>query len=290
MNKYIIVFCEGDHDIAFLIRLLFVEGFTSYEKKVREFPKPLDDLYKTNLANKKIEDIEFKYQKPNQKVPYTVLFKEQTLVIFHNLGGDGNILNGKAQSIEKQYIELNDKARLEIEGYEKLNYRFLYFLDADEEGVATRITQLREKLEASKLQHYELSLKDNYEIGCAIFYKTDDVNTKGKLENILLELMKSENDTIFDSSQTFIEEHKHPELRQKKFICNDMDEKYDGSTNFKEDKSIISIAGQLQFSGSNNSVIIANSDYIKKEDILNNGHCQKIIKLFEPPVDITAEL
>ncbi len=168
MNKYIIVFCEGDHDIAFLSRLLFVEGFAPYNKKIKEFPKPLDDLYKTNLANKKIEDTEFKYQKPNQKVPYTVLFKEQTLIIFHNLGGDGNILNGKAQSIEEQYIELNDKARLEIEGYEKLNYRFLYFLDADEEGVARRITQLKDKLEASKLQHYELSLKDNYEIGCAV--------------------------------------------------------------------------------------------------------------------------
>jgi len=40
------------------------------------------------------------------------------------------------------------------------------------------------------------------------------------------------------------------------------------------------VAGQLQFSGSSNSVIIANSDYIKKADILNNAHCQNIMQLF----------
>ncbi len=53
--------------------------------------------------------------------------------------------------------------------------------------------------------------------GYAVFYKTGEEN--GKLEDILLELMKSENDTIFDSSQTFIEEHKHPIERQKSLFA-----------------------------------------------------------------------
>ncbi|WP_171899529.1 hypothetical protein [Candidatus Marithrix sp. Canyon 246] len=38
----------------------------------------------------------------------------------------------------------------------------------------------------------------------------------------------------------------------------------EGNPQFKKQKSVISIAGQLQFSGSSNAVIIANSDYIKK--------------------------
>jgi hypothetical protein len=36
-NKYIIVFCEGEHDIAFLSRILFVDGFMNYDKKIKDF-------------------------------------------------------------------------------------------------------------------------------------------------------------------------------------------------------------------------------------------------------------
>lgn len=281
MNKYIVVFCEGDHDIAFLSRVLFVEGFSPYTEKVKYFPTPLDELYKINLGNKKIEDIEFKYQKPNQKVPYAVLFKDDRLVIFHNLGGDGNILNGNANNIVEQYIELNDDARVAIDGYEKLSYRFLYFLDADDEGADTRIEQLKEKLSIDDFKQYEIFSKSDYELGCAIFYKSDDVNSKGKLEDILLELMHPSNETIFDESKNFITQYKLSVERQRKFICSNNEEKHEGRVNFKEDKSIISIAGQLQFSGSNNTVVIANSDYIKKSDIAANVHCQNIIKLFQ---------
>jgi hypothetical protein len=32
--------------------------------------------------------------------------------------------------------------------------------------------------------------------------------------------------------------------------------------------------------------MIANSDYIKKNDILNNSHCQKIIKLFNNEAEL----
>lgn len=53
MNKIIIVFCEGDHDIAFLSRVLYVHGFTPYNKKVKDFLHPLNKLYMNNLSKKK---------------------------------------------------------------------------------------------------------------------------------------------------------------------------------------------------------------------------------------------
>jgi len=43
----------------------------------------------------------------------------------------------------------------------------------------------------------------------------------------------------------------------------------------ENEKSIISITGQLQFSG-------ANTNYIKKSDILNNLVCKNIITMFQP--------
>lgn len=267
MNKYIIVFCEGEHDIAFLTRILYVNGFKPYDKKVKEFIKPLNNFYIKSLKNKKIEDIEFKFQRPNQKVPYTVLIKNSNLVIFHNLSGDGNILNGNANLIVQMYLDLNRENRRKIEKYNKLDYRFLYFLDSDEEGVSNRIENLNSVLELDNLKHYEITQKDDYEVGCAVFYNHLDKKKNGKLEDILLDLMKKDNENIFDNINIFVKNNSLETNRQRRFICNNEEESYKGNIQFKEQKSIISIAGQLQFSGSSNSVIIANSDYIQINDI-----------------------
>ncbi len=281
MDKYIIVLCEGEHDIAFLTRILSIDGYTPYRKKVSEFDIPLNKLYIQNLANKKIENFEFKFQRPRQKVPYTVLVKDSTLVIFHNFDGDGNILKGGANSIIKMYSDLNNENRRKINKYDKLNYRFLYFLDSDDIGVQERLNSLRESLELDTLNHYELIYKENYEIGCYIFHDELHHETHGKLEDILLNLMKQNNEKIFEKSQLFINENLLNTDRQKRYICNNLEEKFDGRVEFKEQKSIISIAGQLQFSGSSNAVIIANSDYIKKCDIESNIQCINILKLFK---------
>lgn len=281
MNELTIVFCEGDHDIAFLSRILYVHGFEPYKKKIKEFLVPLNQLYKMILENKKIEDIEFKFQKPNQKIPYTVLIKDENhLVIFHNLSGDGNILNKKAEEITQEYISLNNENRRKIGKYEKLNYRFLYFLDADEKGVNERLKQMKILLDYSDLEHCTLAKKDDYEVGCYIFHDASHRNLEGKLEDILLELMKPNNWKIFKNSGEFIKTTQLSNTRRTKFICTDKEEKTSGSTQFKKEKSLISVAGQLQFSGSSNSVIIANSDYIKKADILKNTHCKNIMELF----------
>ena len=93
MNKHIIVFCEGDHDIAFLTRILLVQGFTPYNRKVKEFNKPLSALYQNNLGKKKIANHEFKFQRPKKTVPFSVLTNGESLVIFHNFDGDGNFCN-----------------------------------------------------------------------------------------------------------------------------------------------------------------------------------------------------
>ncbi len=280
MNKHIIVLCEGEHDIAFLTRILSVDGYVPYTKQVNEFNVPLNELYITNLSKKKIENFEFKFQRPRRKVPYTVLIKDSTLIIFHNFDGDGNFLNGGANSVVKMYLDLNNENRRKIHKYDKLNYRFLYFLDSDEVGVQERLNSLRESLSLDTLKHYELTNKEDFEIGCYIFHDESNQETHGKLEDILLNLMKINNENIFEESELFIHKNLLDSDRQKRYICNDSEEKPDGRIEFKKQKSIISTAGQLQFSGSSNAVIIANSDYIKKDDIQSNTQCQNISKLF----------
>lgn len=278
MSKVIIVFCEGDHDIALLSKLLLMDGYSPYKKKVKEFPKPFNKLYINILSANIIEDSEFKFQKPNKQVPFVVLSKEGALVIFHNLSGDGNILNGETKSIINKYVELNDAVLRKVSKYDEINFRFLYFLDADDIGVEERLIKVKELLELDVIEHYKIHSKDSFEVGCYVFHKGSDPLKKGKLEDLLLDLMKPSNKSLFKQSTLFIDANVLPVNRQKKYICNGNN--YTEPIQFKKDKSIISIAGQLQFSGANNSVIIAHSDYIKAQDINKNKCCSDIMKLF----------
>lgn len=280
MNKHTIVFCEGEHDIAFLTRILLVQGFQPYKEKVKNFAPPFNDLYKKNLANKKIENYEFKFQRPKQTVPYSVLTNENMLVIFHNLDGDGAFFNGGAERVQKMYLELNKENIRKIKGYDRLNYRFLYFLDSDEQGVESRLSELGKALKIDDLNNHTLVVNDDYELGCYVFHDAEHPEYHGKLEDIIVKLMEVDNNQILTSGIKFIDDNSLDEGRCKRFVCNNIAEAYSGNPQFKKKKSMISIAGQLQFSGSSNAVIIANSDYLRKEHLIDNFHCKNIFNLF----------
>ena len=281
MNKVIIIFCEGGHDIAVLSKILSIYGYSPYKKKVKDFPVPLNQLYIKILSENIIEDSEFKFQRPNKYIPFVALSRDDILIVFHNLGGDGNILNGETTSITDKYIELNEEAIRKVNKYEEINYRFLYFLDADDIGVEKRLSEVKNLLELDSIEHHQIKSKGIFEVGCYIFHDKNNSSKNGKLEDLLLALMQPNNNTIFNQSINFINDNVLDSSRQKKYICGYKAEgKYDGSVQFKKEKSIISIAGQLQFSGSSNSVIIANSDYIRTEDIKANDCCNNIMMLF----------
>ena len=198
MNKVIVTFCEGDHDIAILSKLLSIHGYTPYRKKVKEFPDPLNQLYINILSENIIEDSEFKFQRANKYIPFVALSKDDVLVIFHNLGGDGNILNGGTTSIIKKYVQLNDIALRKVSKYDEINFRFLYFLDADDIGVENRLTEVKNLLGLDSIEHHKVYSKDSFEVGCYVFHDRSHASKNGKLEDLLLDLMKSNNDHLFN--------------------------------------------------------------------------------------------
>jgi|SaaInlStandDraft_4_1057021.scaffolds.fasta_scaffold01244_7 hypothetical protein len=278
MTKIIIVFCEGQHDIAFLSKVLFVDGFIPYKKKIKDFIKPLNKQYEIELSKKEIADKKLGFQS-EYMVPSVALHKdENTLVLLHNLNGDGKATERNKILSMYQNIQSDDDDFTNF----NLNFRFLYFFDADDKGIQTRVNEINSELNLSdNLEHNKINTIDLAEWGCYVFHKDED---SGDLEDILLDLMKPNNEDIFINSQSYLTTNNLSEDRQKEFICNDIEEKYDDRIKFKEKKSLISIAGQLQFSSMNNSVIIAKSDYIKKSDISTNSHCVDISKLFEESI------
>lgn len=92
-------------------------------------------------------------------------------------------------------------------------------------------------------------------------------NGTGNLESILIPLMSEGNETIFQDAATY-------------FDAN-FDKKRAKKNNAKKEKSMIGIAGNLQYSGVANNSVIRQSDYITKEKIDKNKQCQKIIQFFE---------
>lgn len=47
-NRVIVAFCEGQHDVAFLSRILLVNGFLLQDLKIGQLPPPFDKRFEKN--------------------------------------------------------------------------------------------------------------------------------------------------------------------------------------------------------------------------------------------------
>lgn len=266
MNKITIVFCEGQHDIAFLSKILFVHEYKKYDNTLDKFLKPFGNQYFELMKTMEISDKKLGFQS-EYKIPSVSLFKFDNLVLFHNMGGD--MKKEERLEVLNMYLKFLNKEN-DFTATNDFKYKFLYFLDSDDKTIDQRVQELNAELTLATPFEQNKIVTDTHQYGCYIY--------NGVLEDILLDLMKPSNETYFDNSKSFIESNTINSDRQREFKC--FEETYKAGNKFKEKKTIISIAGQLQFSGMNNSVIIANSDYIKKSDILANEHSQAISALF----------
>ena len=89
--------------------------------------------------------------------------------------------------------------------------------------------------------------------------------------------MQEENSSVLGKAVDFLSENALSPERTKEY--DPRQDKYMGGKKYKFKKSQIAVAGQLQFSGMNNSVIILKSDYIKQKAILQDNECRKIAEL-----------
>ncbi len=103
MAKIFVALCEGQHDIAFLSRILFIEGFTEYKNKLKNFIFPFNKQFISELSKKPIESRTIGYQSQHM-VPAVVLVKDNDYIFFHNLGGDGRV--AERNNIIKMYNNL----------------------------------------------------------------------------------------------------------------------------------------------------------------------------------------
>ena len=269
----ITIFCEGPHDVAFLTKILKSGAFKSNDKfKIGEFPLPYSLLLETEAKKSNVIDLNLQELR-NTIMPSATLQKDDNFLFFYAMGGDSR--KDKRQKLLSDLNSFIPKSKSEFSTLpENTILSVLYFFDADNKGVGNRLIEVGKEMneiiseidEKSFIKNaHKVSLfEDKLNVGVYIFYKQGE--DTGKLEDILVPLMKIDNDKIFEDAERFIDEN-HDEARCK-------------ANNFDKKKSLVSAVGQLQKSGSSNVVCIGQTDYLSSAKIQADAQCVEIIELF----------
>ncbi|EOC0363737.1 hypothetical protein ACI00E_000330 [Cronobacter sakazakii] len=274
-NKVVVVACEGQHDISFITRILHTVGFKTDNRKIKDFPFPFNTLFAGIAGKMVLADRKLGYQSPNFLLPSVALEFQGKIVFLHNLNGDG-------RSAERgELIKLYSGLVGDDDFSKDLNYefRFLFFFDADDHGVPSRLSEMTAELEMqTALSNGSVVAYGKHELGCYIYHEND--GDTGVLEDILLGHFSRKDNDLLEHVSDFLSNHILEEERTKELHVIDGVEQRKGASKYSEKKSKLNLFGQLQFSGMNNSVIISESDFLRMEDIENCPQCIIIKNMF----------
>lgn len=274
MSKLTVVLCEGDHDISFLFRILSSNGYKEADQKICDLPNPFSESF---LEKMREADSKWGFY-TNTLIPNLVLKKGDDYIFFHNMRGVENSRQRKELICDyKDLIPTEDEKRFLKPWFD--NYRFLYFVDADDKGSKERCKEISGEI-GLQLNSGEL-IKDTDEIEYGVFVFRDPED-KGNLEKILINILKQTEGKLLKKVDIFMKnESNELEIESSRQKQYKNDEKcYKGNVSFNYEKSKISILGQLQFSGVSNSVIIKNSDFFKNENLELLPEYKKILSMF----------
>jgi|UPI000591A53A hypothetical protein len=287
--KFIFAFCEGPHDVAFLYKILKSEGYVSHNKKLGEYPAPINNFLVNEATHSSLEEVNL--QSATQRLlPAEVMRKAdpERLIFLYALGGDSRSAERlRILRFLQDSFAISDPDAL-FPG-EEHNAAAIYFFDADEAGIQARFDIINRELtelwdEPTPLLSPEdlIAEVNGLQVGGFIF-SANEQNT-GKLEDALLPLMRLENEAIFDAAQAFLDEHYNADrckkLRWRPDTETQVMQETRSSRRLKYDrnKSIIGIVGQLQQSGKGNGPIIRDTDFINLQKLQNHVVCQAIVR------------
>ena len=218
-------------------------------------------------------------------LPYHVLKNGDTHIFIYALGGDTR----RAERVNlmrqlKIFPSVSPDEIPRMPAGTMLSIGFI--LDADNHGIASRLDIARQevaeafeidassKFQANGSVEFILGIK----IGCFVF--SEPGSDCGKLENLLLPMMKISNEAIFSRADEFLtEHHEYSRCRKLKLVSRDgqLIEERRGGVDYDHSKSIIGIAGQLQRSGKSNAAYISDCDYLNLWKLQTHESCKEIL-------------
>jgi hypothetical protein len=283
VKNIIFILTEGDHDSAFIYRILKANGMTTNHKiAIKDYPFPLNDLIKNAISSIPVEELNMEVARSRFSPSY-IMQKDDNMVSIYRVGGDSK------EAIRTDFIKSINAFNISdpdaIQTLKDTQISVLFFFDADDKGIGKRIEQIKKELKLSfpeseesidKLENKEILLIEDIYVGGFIFAETG--KDTGLLEDILLPLMKKGNEGIFYMADYFLGIHEGTNLFKTKI-------KYEGTTKDKKKikkvngkkysykKSLVGTVGQLQMSGKSNTVCISDADYLNDEKIKSDATC-----------------
>jgi hypothetical protein len=280
-QNIIILLTEGDHDAAFLYRILKANGFTKFSNVIRKFPPPLNELLSADVLNVSIPEVNIQSAR-TRFLPSNVVTEGENILLIYAIQGDsrGDI---RTKLIDA-FNSFNTKNPQQIQVSKDTTVSVLYFLDADDKGIDARLTEINNELTAAfagvEFEKFtaNASLKtvDDILIGAYIFVKAGEQT--GKLEDILLPMMEAGNEDIFKVANSFLSIHESTKLYKDKIELNeDKSIKKVFGDKYHPKKSLIGTIGQLHKSGKSNTVCISDAHYLNDEKLKASGVCKDIV-------------
>ncbi|SHE78662.1 DUF3226 domain-containing protein [Chryseobacterium sp. OV279] len=262
-TQILAILCEGVHDVEFLSKILRFNGFSSNDSsKIKDYPAPIAQLLKTEATKSNVDDLNLMTVR-QVLLPGSTVRKDNNYLLIYAMGGD------EKKTIRKQLLSdfhMLIPKKDEISSLPKdTNLGIIYFLDSDDKGISERISNLNTEInEIINIQpfksHKEIYNHNGLKLGAFIFTGAD--NDTGKLEDILMPLMKKDNEDIFENANSYLKDHYNDGRKVQKY---------------DNDKSIIGVVGQLQISGASNTVCIKKSDYLNDVKIKADIKCIEIV-------------
>jgi len=273
MTNNIFIITEGDHDAAFIYRILRANDIEKYHAIIKDYPKPLNELFKNILTALPIDDLKIDMRRSKFSLNYILKYNDNTISINTTIGDSHIDTRKDFVNIVKQFTTTNPD---EIEVIEDASFAILFFFDADDHGIDKRVSQIRKEVSMlfkqdtiEEIENEKIVIIDKIKIGIFVFTKQGTY--KGLLEDILLPLMKEGNEEIFDKAGEYLKMY-------EKIDVNTGKRKYD-DYNYK--KALVGTTGQLQKSGTSNTVIIRHTDYLTDEKIKADNICNKIFSFIK---------
>jgi len=274
------ILTEGSHDAAFLYRILKANGLKREEKKINEYPNYMANFFLKDLSLSDVDSINIQEAR-SRFMPQYVMVKDSNYVIIYTVGGDTSL---KRKELLQRLNDLNEPDQDQIQALPDTTISVLYCLDADDKGYEQRAKEVLEECqEVFKKASFDpvpdfsqFPILEDIKIGLYVFKESE--TGSGNLEDVIIPLMRQDNDDIFGEAEKFLSIHTSCNLFKEKLS-------YDESgtvllkvnkVKYSHKKSLVGTVGQLQKSGMTNTVCIAQTDYLNQEKILANDVCKQI--------------
>lgn len=272
--KAILVFCEGEHDIAFVCRALIASGdFERDDTKIGDLPGLVKNILVRRFQEREVEKADArKYAKARPPVLGDALKTKESgvdvrLWFFCAFGQDQHSAVGK---FIEQFKRLRDDAieRGEDSGISSMAFAFLY--DADEEGVPAKLAKWRQNYKAQfpgiedppDAGWQSLPSGEDTQVGVCILRGAQQ--TTGELEDIVLPMMKTRNEPLYSDAVRFIDTHWRA-----------------GQADKKKRKAAITAAGQIHSPSCSMAVILRDTPHLQDDALRADPVCQGLVHFFK---------